>query len=370
MKIIELSYKNRVTGWNVKNLTFNNLTLLVGASGVGKTQILRAITDVANIAKGRSSNSVEWKISFQQENVSYIWEGAFVSKKIEHSSFIDAPNESVPIEFERLIRINDKELLIDRNQDYLKLRGQPTVKLEPEKSAISLLREEIDIAPVNKAFRQIYRVNNLNQGIRISPFQVTKDTYIADIEMLKNMPNLSPIEQLFLLYNHKFEEYKMIKEHFISIFPFVEDLQFTIGKFFNQTTYPVLQLKERGVDELISQMYISSGMFSTLVHLIVFTLAKDGDVILIDEFENSLGVNCIDEVADLVIYPVSNLQFVITSHHPYIINNIDYHSWKVVTRRGEEVTIRTTSDLHIGNHSKHDAYLQLIQSNAFKTGTL
>lgn len=371
MKILSLTYKNRNTGWNIQNLTFNGLTLLVGASGVGKTQILRAIMDIANIAKGRSSNGAEWRISFRQDGLSYLWEGAFAAVEDAHPEVLDAPGEAVPVEYERLYRINGKQdLLIDRDRESLRLNGQPTVKLEPEKSAIALLREEPDIAPVSSAFRQIYVVRNVNHGIRISPIRATENTVIRDIDALKRIPNLSAVEQLFLLYKHKLAEFEQIKQRFIAIFPFVKDMKFSIGKMFNNASYPVLQMKEHGVEQWISQSYISSGMFSTLSHLVAMTLAKDGDVILVDEFENSLGVNCIDEVTDMVLDPDVDLQYVITSHHPYIINHIDYQRWKVVVRQGSDVSVHTADDLHIGSHSKHDAYMQLIQSTAFKTGTL
>ena len=50
MRLKKLFYKNNTTGWNVKEVRFDKLTLLVGASGVGKTQILRAINSLKTIA--------------------------------------------------------------------------------------------------------------------------------------------------------------------------------------------------------------------------------------------------------------------------------------------------------------------------------
>ncbi len=371
MKIVNLSYKNRKSGWNIKDLAFNNLTLLVGASGVGKTQILRAILRLASIAKGKSSNGIEWRVSFMQDGLEYLWEGAFALIDDENETAADVGGVAAPIEYERLYRNNGKkELLIERDADSLKFNGQTTVKLEAEKSAIALLKEESDIMPVYKGFLQISLMGNQNKGIRISPIKVAEESIIKDVDALRKQPNLSMVEQLFLLYKHGLKEFDLVKERFISIFPFVEDLQFTTGTLFNNVTYPILLLKEKGVEQWISQKFISSGMFSALSHLVAITLAKDGDVILIDEFENSLGVNCINEVADLVLYPEAELQFVITSHHPYIINNIDYGKWKIVTRQGTNVMVHSANDLHIGKHSKHDAFMQLIQSSAYLKGIL
>ena len=55
MKFKSISIKDGRTGWNVDNIQFNPmLTLLVGASGVGKTKILNGINALKQIARGNS----------------------------------------------------------------------------------------------------------------------------------------------------------------------------------------------------------------------------------------------------------------------------------------------------------------------------
>ena len=43
-------------------------------------------------------------------------------------------------------------------------------------------------------------------------------------------------------------------------------------------------------------------------------------LVLIDGFENGLGGNCIDVLAEISLDERKNLQFIITSHQPKIIN--------------------------------------------------
>jgi AAA15 family ATPase/GTPase len=62
-------------------------------------------------------------------------------------------------------------------------------------------------------------------------------------------------------------------------------------------------------------------MFKTLMYIAEIYLSPEGAVVLIDEFENSLGSNCIDAVTD-ILTERQDLQFIITSHHPYIIKLI------------------------------------------------
>ena len=50
------------------------------------------------------------------------------------------------------------------------------------------------------------------------------------------------------------------------------------------------------------------------------------------EFENGLGVNCIDVLAEILLSERKDLQFIITSHHPKIINQISNKKWKIIER--------------------------------------
>ena len=176
--------------------------------------------------------------------------------------------------------------------------------------------------------------------------------------------------KLYLLYKEQNDIFEDIENMFKKIFPLVEKIEFEIKDVNNRETMPILKIKERDVERWIYQESISSGMFRTLLQIIMISIAEDGDIILIDEFENSLGVNCIDSVADMVRFPNNDIQFIITSHHPYIINNIDFKNWKIVTRNGSRVSVHSPEELHIGHHSKHDAFIQLIQTDAYQKGIL
>ena len=89
------------------------------------------------------------------------------------------------------------------------------------------------------------------------------------------------------------------------------------------------QIKEIGVPEWIGPECISSGMFKSLVHISELYLSTDGTLFLIDEFENSLGINCIDELTTDILQSGRKLQFILTSHHPYIINCYSFQKLEV-----------------------------------------
>jgi len=60
MKIKEISFKNTAAPpWELEKMNFSDLTLLVGASGVGKTQILYSLMKLIDISNGSAYNGVE-----------------------------------------------------------------------------------------------------------------------------------------------------------------------------------------------------------------------------------------------------------------------------------------------------------------------
>ncbi|MBK6681669.1 MAG: hypothetical protein IPG53_17545 [Ignavibacteriales bacterium] len=65
MKIISLTLRNRLEEWEVKKIEFSLITLLVGASGVGKTQILEALQIIRKIASGKNFPGISWELYFQ-----------------------------------------------------------------------------------------------------------------------------------------------------------------------------------------------------------------------------------------------------------------------------------------------------------------
>lgn len=378
MKIKTLTFTNRQTGWNIKDVYFNNtLTLLVGASGVGKTQILHVLDTLSRIARGYSFNGIEWNITFEHDMKEYCWMGVFQMIPINDAeieftdeSLIDEKNrKNYPILKEKL-SING-DVIIDRDSEDIIFEGQKTVKLDNTKSAIYLLKGE-HVRDIVFWFFQIYFLEIDEFKRYIYPSNLINIDDFDEIKQSVFIPFYSPMEKLFLSHKAKLKEFYTILNKFQDIFPLVEDFDFdfkrsTIKK---DALSPVLKIKEKGVDSWIFQKDISSGMLRALMQITALVFAQDGDVILIDEFENGLGVNCINQLADLVTDPEADVQIIMTSHHPYIINAIPVKWWKIVTRNGSEVKTHSAEEFNIGEHSKHEAFMQLMQNQAYRTGQL
>lgn len=367
MKIQNIEYHDKEYDWNLERVEFStNPTLLVGISGVGKTQILRSIIALKKIANGGSLNGVQWDATFlTKDSILYRWQGEFETQKqfLESKSDTDTEKE-YKINYEKLYK-NDK-LIIDRNSTEIKFKGNKTPKLSPNESALHLLKLEEEISPATDEIDRIIIAESAPvQGIQRIPVSLLKKYENSSLQEIQES-GLPISIKLSLVYRGLPDVFKKIKDKFVEIFTEIEDIKIeplrhddipvAFADFLREST--VVSFKEKRVNNWIKQPYISSGMFKTLMYISELYLSPKGSVILIDEFENSLGVNCIDSMTEIVLEN-KDLQFIITSHHPYIINNISPKHWKIVTRKGGVVKVKDAEEFGIAK-SRSKAFIDLI----------
>lgn len=379
MKIRQLEFNSKALEWKLEKTDFQNLTLLVGISGVGKTQILNSIWSLRRIANGATANGIKWQISFVAKNGDdYCWLGEFENNFIENlhgefwndDRFEDIKDDKPKIICERLVR--NGKTVIERDEANIFLKGQKTPKLSPFESVLNILNQEEDITPASESFKQIIRSDFSDKGIyptSIPEFNKTLNRN-PTLEYIQES-NLDSRLKIALVYKCLPDVFEQIKQRFIEVFPYVEDVRFESEKansiFPFLEDYPLIQIKEKGVKEWIHENKISSGMYKTFMHISELYLLPSGTVVLIDEFENSLGVNCIDVLTEDLLQESRNLQFIVTSHHPYIINNISPRFWKVVTREGGIVKTQDASELQL-DKSSHKAFIQLVNHEEYLEG--
>lgn len=384
MKVNFISYSDTDSNWNLEKVSFKNLTLLVGASGVGKTQILQTLLRLRSISRGESVGGTKWDIEFTTiNNDVYRWSGEYESKGKSILRFRDPENDEkkdIPNILEEKLYLNGS-IIIDRNTNEIIFEGNKTVKLSQEKSVINLLKEEDLISPAYTGFQRIIfsdQVESKKKPQRFNPDFLTKERILkkySDIDSIREADE-NIITKLYLASNNAIDVMDSIKEKFIDIFPFVTDIKIAPLDFEDGDDtpsilkeIPFIQLKEKDVPDWIIQPQISSGMYRTLMHLSELYLCPEGTIILIDEFENSLGINCIDELTvDLQTSSQRKLQFIITSHHPYIINQISFKNWKLVSRTGSNVVTKDAQTIVDFTKSKQEAFIQLTQLDEFTTG--
>jgi predicted ATP-dependent endonuclease of OLD family len=367
MKIIELKYYDDEYKWRLEPVKFNpNLNLLVGLSGAGKTRILKAIESLKDIANGSSINGIEWDVRFvDEDNSEYHWSGKFETTGRRITAYSDLKEkDSAKIVCEKLICGRDN--IIDRTQDRILLNGIKTPKLSPYMSVIELLKEEEVISPIKKAMDKLILTdsdpNNFSSVWELPTFIIER-YHLNSLSAIRES-SLPIAIRLAILTKIVPEEFKKIKQAFINIFPNVLDLRveeikdddLPLSVQSMARNFTAVSIKEKGIDDWFTN--ISSGMLKTLMYISELYLLPENSLILIDEFENSLGINCLDSVMELIASNHSS-QFMIASHHPYIINNISPANWKIVTRHGSNVIVKNAKDFHISD-SRQKAFIDLI----------
>jgi hypothetical protein len=378
MRIYNLKFENKKAELKIEPISFPNLSLLVGVSGVGKTIVLQSLLDLKNIARGKSLDGVEWEINFSIKNgETYLWKGAF--EKIGIPGFIEddlyeyeeeADSVTRPkILYEELYK--DNQTIVERKENEIKLEGKTTPKLSSYKSVLNLFNEEESVSPVFEGFNKIIRSDDYDN--RRIPMFDNFDNFLKKHQTLESIQNanIPTYLKLALVYKNQADTFNTIKHHFINVFSQIEDIRLEpieksdLPLFIRSN--PHLQIKEKNVSKWIFHNKISSGMFKTLLQISQLFLCSEDTVILIDEFENSLGINCIDTLTENLIHDSRNIQFILTSHHPYIINAIGMEYWKIVSRRGGIISTKDAKDYKLGN-SKHEAFKQLIQLSDYRKG--
>jgi AAA domain, putative AbiEii toxin, Type IV TA system len=391
MRIEKLSFHNHVTGWQLTEMEFDSINLLVGVSGVGKTKTLDIIKHLKGIifgtiinnsrflhsADGIDLNGVSWDITFSTSSSSkYRWHGKYNTEddriRINDygSKYLDLESRDPEIEIEELYL--NGELITSRKDGDIKFGDLTMPKLSRRKSLIEIFCSEDKIVPVINSWLLVAnsQAEASDRWLYSSTVDEIDGLSLSDIRN-KQIPLIAKIGLLYFNFREVFDS---IKSDFLEVFPQIENLTISITNIVTQSSNEITKnyhltiiFKEIGVDQWIKQSSISMGMLKTIAHITEIYLLAEGSILLIDEFENSLGVNCMDVVSEL-LNKRQDIQFILTSHHPYIINKIPMKYWKVITRKGSLVTAHKATDYEELSGSKHQAFTQLINLSDYTTG--
>jgi hypothetical protein len=243
-----------------------------------------------------------------------------------------------------------------------------------------LLKEDDSISPIYNGFSMIIRRNFFKKDDGLTGYYIPVDSNLQKaFKQQKDDPqvwiiNLPVSARLYYLKKYRYETYEKVCNYFKAVFPFISDIEIKDIKEINPSlrTFehtPVFCIRERNVNTNIPYNELSSGMQKVLLILTdVFTMPI-GSVYLIDEYENSLGINAIDFFPSVLDEVGNDYQFIITSHHPYLINNISSDNWYVFHREGSSVQIKYGEENRRKyGKSKLESFTQLINDPFFFKG--
>lgn len=371
MRLNSYRYWDEDAGWDFSRAEFQRINLVVGDTGTGKSRFLNTIFNLGAIAVGiRRIRTGSWDTAFESEGTEYRW--ILESKRL-------GPKLSI-IANEKLWRKdkNDHDkIIVDRTETSFEFFGNQTPKLRKDSPSISLLREEDAIKPIYNGFQKIIRRDFSADALGQSTgYESTAFELIDGIEKIEQLFGMQlGVNSILLVLSKKFPTvYEAICENYKEVFSFIHgtkmmELKDIDPHFQGSGRWPVFAIKEKDVNKWLPITECSSGMKKVLLLIVDTYTMPEGGVYLIDEYENSLGINAINFLPDFLSTHERDLQFIMTSHHPYIINNMPVENWLIFHRKGGKVKIRYGKDnVEKFSRSKQQRFVQLLNDPFYAEG--
>ena len=264
-------------------------------------------------------------------------------------------------------------LISGRTLNVYLFNGANLPKISQEDSAIYLLKEEYPISLIYNGMSTIIRRDfasgNLKESMSNHLLNLTDKENIGKNKDLINLVNVESLnDRLDIICKYIKPKYDSICASFREVFPFITDIKFMDQKT-NIGIFKKINTKERNCTEWVPLDKLSSGMQKVLYILTDIYTLPPGAIYLLDEYENSLGINAIDFFPDFLADHFNNNQFLITSHHPYIINNIPVKNWYICHRSGTDIKVKYGSEVvsRYGS-SKQKSFYNLINDPFYVEG--
>lgn len=361
-------------GWVIDEIQLKKTNLLVGKSGSGKSQVLKSLFALGQaVAAGNCQCQGRWKIEIASGLDRYIYELVIEFKEKTKAKM----PENFVVSMENLKKINDgiEVTIIEKIDGSFIFKGDKVPKLLQYQPGVFLFKEEDLICDFNRFFSRFRRRHfdgaTLDHNRTLSPIT---DSVKAQFKEKRNLDTFMFNEFLlnqtiYLLRNFFPERFEIVKNTYKEIFNDIEDIlveEFPLGP---GEVLPVIRIKEKNIKNGVHVKDISSGMLKVLLIIVDIQILPDGSVYILDEYENSLGVNAIDFLPKYILEYGDNIQLIMTSHHPYIINNLPIKDWILVSRRGSHV--KTTSGKILSEKygkSKQEAFVKLINDPLYYEG--
>lgn len=355
--------------WNFERVALGSLNLIVGQTSAGKSRLLNSMFSLGmNAVREKIEKHGMWDVKFETDGKTYRYE--LVIEQGRRTSAVTKENLSYESG-------SNTVYLVKRDKSSFFFNDSAMPKLPTNQTSIRLLADEELMKPVSKGFRQILlRHFDKDELEKIAVFAVVD----SDLERsLSNRTSILSLPELNLPLSLRLHYLKVcfpdrfhtIETQFREIFPSVSKCDVVRMKredmpFETKGIVPIFVIEEKGVNEAIDLPDLSSGMKKVLLILTDIVTAPEGSVYMIDEYENSLGVNAIDFLPNFLADFQSSIQFIITTHHPYLINEIPIENWLILTRIGSNVSVTAGAELKERyGKSKQQAFTQLLNDPLF-----
>lgn len=357
-----MEYENKTTGQQIKRIEFQRMNLLVGPSAAGKTQILRVLSEFLLVASyGQAITSeCRFQIGFRMHEDPYAADGAeksFIWEIETGDAYaLQSGQDSLAHVIVRERLTSGEELVFSRQDEVIAIEGYDRIP------AIAQDKSIFYVFQGNGPFASIVRDMKL-----VSSFYKQRDAFtpvpakwVGDfVETFRDVKREAEKARTHLLAASALPvglDIHLAKLHMPSsftdflmdvqdVFPEIEDVDLAASTVYSGNY--VIRVRIDGRE--LEQQDISSGMLRTICIFALLHFRCRHTAIFFDELENSLGVNCLDSVVERIRLKAAEegTQFLLTSHHPYIINQIPVADWLLIAQDKGIITSKKAVDVGI-----------------------
>ncbi len=361
MQIHWMEFENYTTGQKIERIEFERLNLLVGESGAGKTQILNALwryIDIGVFNKRTIPFSGRFCMNFSVD----LWENAdFISPSdrftweviTKHTTDFDGVAREV-------IDKNGQEI-VWKDENRILLNGKEVPELSTEASVLTLFQRPHELKVIRQNFLEFIPYAQLGfkketaQSIASYRDGYKKKQYVDIKKYITRFSTLVKLDLMKFFHENLYSEFLTDVQE---IFPEIENIM--VDTDLSSGIY-TLFIQQNG--KKISMENISSGMLKVIYIISNIDFSPNGTVVTIDELENALGVNCLDDITDFISTKAAEEthQFILTSHHPYIINQIPEEDWRIISQKDGVISSKRAKEVDINTSwNRQEKFFQLM----------
>lgn len=331
-------YEDKSNAWILSDVDMEQINLLVGKNGAGKTKSINVINALSLIL------SENIKISYKY--------GSYKAKFISDDEKIF----ELELKYDDAVVIHER-LVID-GVEYLLREASGKGKIKSVSGEFHQFKIPIDELKLNRTdeiqYPYLSLLNSWAKNVRLFSFNTPlgKSAYGISDKNIKaeGKFDLKSTETVIDVFNRGNKKYRnRFTDRIVTDF---NKIGYNISKIEigGQTSISLqitnnpnativgLRLKEKDLDCITDQMDMSMGMFRALTIIIYFAFYEFEDIsgcVLIDDIGEGLDFERSTKLIDLLIHKAETrpkMQLIMTTNDRFVMNNVDLKYWQVIDR--------------------------------------
>ncbi len=333
MKIKSFKYKNKDKNWEIEEVNFNNINLIVGQNATGKTRVIEAIKNLSSLLCGNKATILNeiFEILLREEE-----------SNIEYKYYLEKEGINIIKEKFEEIKDNNKKLLLERDK-----KGEGKIFSTKENNDIEFGIQNTQLAIVfkNDKIHHNYIKKIVGWAENSIFYAFAGNLGKLDFYSLEEREedySLKDTEKVVKNYVKAREKHgKKLDEKIIFD---LKKIGYSINKIgtLKISKLEFLYVKEDDLKKSTYQYEMSQGMFralSIIIQLNICIIDNKGELIVIDDIGEGLDYERSTNLINLIIEKIkeSKGQVLMTTNDRFVMNNVALEFWQVIKRENGNI---------------------------------